>query len=98
MSNQYTLEGKVPTICKDITKWARWYEDIDNRIVAQTKIGEVDISTVFLGIDHQYGKGPPLLFKTMIFGGEHDEYQNRCSTWEEAEASHQRAIRLIKGD
>lgn len=32
--------------------------------------------------------GPPILFETMIFGGEHDQYQERCSTWEQARKAH----------
>ena len=46
------------------------------------------VSTVFLGLDHAFDGGTPLLFETMIFGGEHDEYQERYATWDEAEAGH----------
>jgi hypothetical protein len=31
----------------------------------------------------------------MIFGGEHNEYQERYSTWEEAEEGHKRAVAMI---
>ena len=59
---------------------------------------EIMISTVFLGIDHRFGdEGEPILFETMIFGGEHDEYQIRCSTWEQAEANHEIAVRKVRG-
>lgn len=77
--------------------WARWLEsDRKARIVAQTGDRKVvQVSTVFLGLDHRFGdQGPPPLFETMIFGGEHDEYQERCSTWEEAEAMHTEACKL----
>jgi hypothetical protein len=50
-------------------------------------IGEVRVSTVFLGIDHAW-EGPPLLFETMVFGGPLDEEMERYSTWEEAERGH----------
>lgn len=40
--------------------------------------------------------GPPIVFETMIFGGANDEYQERCSTWEEAEAMHKRACKLAE--
>ena len=62
--------------------------DIDTRRVRETFIGKVRISTVFLGIDHNWDGGAPLLFETMVFGGELDESQERCSTWEEAVAMH----------
>ena len=65
--------------------------------VAETIIGPVHISTVFLGIDHRhFGDGPPLLFETMIFGGTLDHFQNRCSTWDEAEAMHAEAVELVR--
>ena len=52
------------------------------------------VSTFFLGLDHAFGGGPPLLFETMIFGmpERSEEYQERCSTWEQAEAMHERAV------
>ena len=31
--------------------------------------GEATISTVYLGLDHSFGNGPPLFFETMIFCG-----------------------------
>lgn len=50
------------------------------------------VSTVFLSLDHNWGDGPPILFETMIFGGEHDGYQERYRTWEEAEEGHEIAL------
>lgn len=65
--------------------------------VAETNFGRARISTVFLGIDHSFGSGgPPLLFETMIFGGRLDEFQNRCGTWDEAEAMHNEAVALAR--
>lgn len=65
--------------------------------VAKTKVGDVTISTMFVGLDHSGGKptSRPLLFETMIFGGKHDRWQDRCSTWEEAEAMHERAVAMM---
>jgi hypothetical protein len=71
-------------------------QDNDPWRVALTTVGKVDISTVFLGLDHNFFGGKPLLFETMVFGGENDEYQNRCSTWEEAEAMHQVAVEIVR--
>jgi hypothetical protein len=60
-------------------------------------IYDVRVSTVFTGLDSNWGLGPPLLFETMIFGGEHDGDQWRCSTWEEAEKQHAKACRRTFG-
>jgi hypothetical protein len=39
-----------------------------------------------------WGKGDPLLFETMIFDGNNEDYQTRCSTWAEAEQMHEVAV------
>lgn len=89
----YILDGHTPVPITDLFAWGRWRETGD-RTVARTQIdGPVEVSTVFLGIDHQWGNGPPLLFETMIFCGDAaEDYQERYSTWAEAEAGHQRAV------
>lgn len=51
------------------------------------------ISTVFLGTMHIGG-----LFETMIFGGEHDQYQDRYYTKEAALEGHKKAIEKVKND
>lgn len=58
-------------------------------IIEQTTIGDYLISTVWLGLDHSFGYGPPLIFETMVFkGGESDLDCERYSTEEEALAGH----------
>lgn len=93
MSNKYILDGQHPVLCNDLMTWARWFEKAD-RHVASSQFGDVSVSTVFVGLDHSFGHGEPLLFETMIFGGPHADYQERCSTWEEAEEMHRVACRL----
>lgn len=88
----------VPTDMMEAAKWlASGKEGDSNRRVAKTTIGDVNISTVFLGLDHRFGDGPPLVFETMIFGGEHNEDQWRYSTWDEAMKGHEAAVRLVSG-
>jgi hypothetical protein len=90
----YRLDGKAVVPCNQL-EWSRRFK-LKNRIVAQTYVGDVHVSTVFIGLDHSWGDGPPLLFETMIFGGPHDGYQKRCSTWQEAEGMHSQAMKLAK--
>jgi hypothetical protein len=66
-------------------------------VVAKATVSGADVSTVFLGLDHSFGHGPPLLFETMIFGGERDQYQERYSTLQDAMDGHDRAVELAKG-
>ena len=108
----YILEGKE-LVEVDYMTWALWFEDacgenISRRKVADTYLGEnIWISTVFLGIDHNYrDEGPPLLFETMVFhrcdpprigiGGREHEWDGvdewRYATYAEAEEGHARAV------
>ena len=86
----YILDGKTPVKVDDTIKWARWFETSgDKRIVKQTKVGDVGVSTVFLGVDHNWSaKGDPVLFETMTFGNE-DQQQHRYTTWADAELGHE---------
>jgi hypothetical protein len=93
MSDKYILDERHAVIPADLLTWARWFETADaQRVVAQEMLGAVKVSTVFLGLDHQYGMGPPLLFETMVFGGGLDGHQTRYSTWEEAVAGHRAMV------
>jgi hypothetical protein len=58
---------------------------------------KVTVSTVFLGLDHSFGGGPPVLFETMVFGmPDGSEYQDRYHTWQEAEAGHREVVRKLR--
>jgi hypothetical protein len=51
------------------------------------------VSTVFLGTNHRFlGKGPPLLFESMVFGGPTHGEMRRYSTWDDAEIGHQAMV------
>lgn len=66
----YILKDRVPVPVTDMMEWSRWYEHADDeRIVGQEHIGMLFVSTVFLGLNHNFsGAGrPPILFETMIF-------------------------------
>lgn len=94
--NYYRLEGHTAVPC-DLMEWVEQLASKANRRVALDRMGGVTVSTVFLGWDHQYGNGPPLIFETMIFGGPDDNtYQERYSTWDEALVGHQRAVELSR--
>jgi hypothetical protein len=75
--------------------WAEGFEK-DNRHVADETIGGVRVSTVFLGLDHSFDGGRPLLFETMVFGGALDQEQRRCTTWDEAEKMHAAMVERVK--
>jgi len=77
-------------------EWAKWFEKTD-RHAGLDRIGDSKISTVFLGIDHNFFKeGPPILWETMVFGGKLNGEQDRCSgNKEQAEAMHQKMVHKV---
>lgn len=56
------------------------------------------VSTVFLHMDHNmmFEDKRPVLFETMIFGGQYDEEMWRYCTWEEAKAGHDKVVHCLK--
>ena len=97
----YILDENKNLVPVDSLTWAKWFETAD-RVVKSDYLTisvagpQVHVSTVFLGLDHQYGDGPPLLFETMIFNGREDGYQDRYSTYQEALIGHEKALQLAK--
>jgi hypothetical protein len=85
-----------------IEEWGDAFES-ENRTVAKTFINAVyddeedlSVSTVFLGLDHNYSEeGAPILFETMVFGLP-NEYQRRYTTWDEAVHGHEEVCQLYR--
>lgn len=66
-----------------------------SRKIESTTFGESEVSTVFLGFSHGHDKGKPILFETLVFGGEHDGYMLRYTSWDEAISGHEEVCRMI---
>jgi hypothetical protein len=79
----YILGNQVVVPASGAVEFGKWVETAD-RIVSKTQVADIEVSTVFLGIEHQFYNGPPLFFETMVFGGDLDQTCRRCSTWDEA--------------
>jgi hypothetical protein len=96
---KYILNEKGEPVAEpDLAKWGQQFEQTERRRVAREQIGEATISTVFLGLDHGWGGGPPVLWETMVFGGVLDQECDRCSgSREQAEAMHARMVARVKG-
>lgn len=91
LSKYYDKNGKK--MCCTLG-WSEKFEDRKYATIGRCESGDVTVSTVWLGMDHGWGKGKPIIFETMIFGGEHDQYQERYSTQKEAVAGHEKACEL----
>jgi hypothetical protein len=95
MDNKYyILDGTEVKEASDIQEWAKAYSQ-NRRIGYHTTVEGVDISTVFLGFNHAW-EGEPLLFETMVFGGKHDGFMDRCSTYDEAVEMHRKAVKMCE--
>jgi hypothetical protein len=80
----------------EMAEWRRVFGDIDRRRIARTELPNATISTVWLGIDHGWGEGPPLIFETMWFKGADGEEMERYATKAEALAGHERMVAKAK--
>jgi hypothetical protein len=81
-----------------LLEWFEAFEKSEGGRVAFTEVAPgVEVSTVFLGIDHNHsGKGPPILFETMTFDDYGGGDQWRYSTWDEAVAGHNAAVAILR--
>lgn len=77
------------------------YSDWDSinefkRRIARTELPSgILISTVFLGLDHNFGDEPPILFETMAFAHgnvSEDLCQQRYNTYDEAIEGHNKVV------
>ena len=89
-SSYYDKDG-IPIT--DTLVWARKFEDKEYRRIAEATLPDGKwVSTVWLGLDHNYGgNGPPLIFETMVFGS-HGDFRDldteRYSTLADAQDGH----------
>jgi hypothetical protein len=98
MEEWYILVEGRPVREPNWVKAMAWLSVERNTRFAEDWVGDVHVSTIFLGMNHRHSaSGPPLLWETMILGGEHDGYQERHATAIEAARGHVEALRLVKG-
>lgn len=93
----WILVGQTP-IEVEREEWGRWFEGPE-RIIAQKTIGDVHVSTVFLGIDHSFQLGTPdipVLFESMVFRGKLDETCWRYRSYIEAKRGHEKLVRAVR--
>jgi hypothetical protein len=112
MTDRYILNGHDPVRCNDLYEWARFIERPDRIVaqehVGPFWVSTVFLGLDHrFGND-----GPPILFETGVFvdkpvvihfrgkeiksDGLEDQWMERCSTWDEAVAQHQRGVAWAK--
>lgn len=70
MGEYFDRQGQPLTVME----WAKRFEGKDREaIMSYKRVAETTlpdgtwISTVWIGLDHSFGEGPPLIFETMVF-------------------------------
>ncbi len=100
-SGRYILDADRRAVqVESLLQWAEWLEKA-NRHVGIATIRGVRISTIFLALDYSFsgGDAQPVLWETMVFGGDMEGWQRRCAgNWEQAEAMHLATIALVLQD
>lgn len=98
----YKLDENKNVVPSSLKEWADFIEGrlpTNYKHVGDDTINGKRISTVFLGLCHNFNPrgGTPIVFETMVFEGDKsDIYQERYSTYKQAEDGHQRAIEWVK--
>lgn len=95
----YDRQGRAITM----DQFSKLVVDPDYKRVASDHVGPYWVSTVWLGMDHGWGQGPPLIFETMVFAADHDERTlgpdldlHRWSTEEAALRGHAEVVTLVR--
>lgn len=93
MSRYYDRNGNEMTA----HEWQQAFEKTDARRIERTDLKDgVYVSTVWLGLDHSWDDGPPLIFETMVFEGKHDGDCYRYSTENAAKIGHAKVVAELR--
>lgn len=100
----YRLNDKNEVEPCSIEEWGVFH-DSPKKLIKQEDIGERFVSTVFVGINYNfgnsgYGHSRPIVFETMIFSDNDDpvnEYCERHATYQEAIERHDSIVKQLIG-
>ena len=86
--------------CEDALTWAEWFKNAANRAVAQTPVGPLRVSTIFMGTNFCGIFGhDDAFFETAICGtmdSDGTRIVERYPTWAEAVAGHEKWVATTK--
>jgi hypothetical protein len=95
----YRRDGTpYPDGTEGLIEWGKDMQDNVIKVVKQETLPNgYWVSTVWLGLNHNWGTGPPLIFETMVTNpfGDWEDYQKRYSTEAEALDGHTEAVRYF---
>lgn len=88
----------------DLDAWSKLVADRDYKRVVETDVAGYWVSTVWLGLDHGFGRyDAPLIFETMVFARNDDESVDfgevdcwRYATEQAARKGHEEAVERVR--
>ena len=98
-TNCYLLANRIPVPCPNWLEWKAFMKNGDRAVRVDQVTDDIRVSTMFLGLDDDRSgmrEPEPLLFETVVRGGEWNQYKERYSSWTEAEEGHQRWVEMVK--
>lgn len=102
MSRYYHRDGTpYPDGDTGLRAWGQDFQDERlKRVARDTLPNGIVVSTVWLGLDHRFGQGPPLIFETMVFlpssASGNELAMERYGTEADALAGHARLVAKYK--
>ena len=98
MNDKFRRDGSpYPDGIEGLMEWGKDMENVSKKIVEQTELPSGKwVSTVWLGLNHQYGEGKPLIFETMVFPKKESYSEldmERYSTEAEAIEGHKQMVK-----
>jgi len=102
---QYTLDERgEPIPATGLLQWGKWMEEGQCR-VALTEFPGGRVSTIFLGLDHNFWRRPeddplgykPVLWETIVFRGGEIEEQRRYTSRADALEGHRALVKELSG-
>jgi len=89
----YDKEGREITFWQ----WGKLHDCVEYIRIADDTIGPYWVSTVWIGLNHNWGGGPPLIFESMVFKGDESDLDCvRYSTLEQALEGHARMVEEVR--
>ena len=91
MLDLYILKYRKPVVCPDLKKWGKQFDRKRRRVRFTILHKDLEVSTVFLGVNHSWDGGLEL-FETAIIDHGEFEIVSRCDTWRHALKQHWKAV------
>jgi len=92
-------DGETPIPTTDVHRWGAWFKTAD-RVVRQDfcdgQPQQTGVSTVFLGLDHGFGTGRPVLWESLVYGTSLDGQITRYRSRADALAGHASLLAAVQ--